>query len=76
MALFDTTAQNIQSIESGLDVLATLRRIYGQSKRLQQLLALYTAGTDTKFNAAINTTFTAAERTEINAMLTTLNTLV
>lgn len=76
MANFDTTALTLSSITQATSLLGGVRGLYSQAKQIQALLALYGAGTDPKFVAAINTIFSAAERTELNAMLTDVNALV
>ncbi len=76
MANFDTTPATLSSIGQAASLIGGIRGLYSQAKSMQSLLALYVAGTDPKFNAAINTIFTATERTELNAMLTQVNALV
>jgi len=75
MANFDTSDLTLQSVERAVSLLNTLRGTYTQGKAAQALLTLYAAGTDPKFNAAINTLFSQAERNELAAMLTDINTL-
>lgn len=75
MANFDTVDATIQSVSAAESVLNGVRSLYRQAKSTQTYLTLYAAGTDPKFNAAINTLFTQAERSELAAMLTDINTL-
>lgn len=49
---------------------------HNQCKAIQSALALYTAATDADFNAAINSIFTAGERSQLNQMLTQASNLV
>ena len=73
---FETTDQTIQSVAQATNLLNTIRTLYQQGKSVQSLLALYQAGTNPAFNAAINAMFTPGERTELGAMLTDVNVLV
>ena len=43
---------------------------------LRDALTLYQAGTDATFNAAFNSLFTPADRSELNTMITQLTTLI
>jgi hypothetical protein len=76
MALFDTIDATLQSVSAAQSLLSGIRGLYRQAKGTQTYLQLYAANTDPKFNAAVNTLFSAAERSELNAMLTQINTLI
>jgi hypothetical protein len=76
MANFDTSATKRQSVQKANNVLANIQAVYAAMKIVQTLMTLYQAGTDPTLNAAVNALFTAAERTEITAMLGGINTLV
>lgn len=52
------------------------RQIYGAGKAMQALKADYLAGADTALVAAVNALHPAAERSELSAMGTTLDTLL
>lgn len=66
----------MDSMGRAASVLPQLQQIYQQSQAVQGLITLYQAGTDPTFNNAVNTIFTPAERAQLSAMLTQLNTLV
>jgi len=76
MALFDNIDATLQSVSAAQSLLSGIRGLYRQAKGTQLYLTLYSAGTDAKFNAAVNTLYTSAERAELNAMLTDINTLL
>jgi hypothetical protein len=76
MADFTPTIQTIQSVNKAAGLLNAVRSVYGQAKAVQELMALYQAGTDTAFNAAVNAMFNSAQRTELADMLTDTNALV
>ena len=76
MANFDTSATRRESVKSANNLLPHIQHIYQSCKSAQTLLALYQAGTDATFNAAVNALFTSAERTELGQMLADINTLV
>jgi uncharacterized protein YciW len=77
MANFDNLTQTkLMSVQDATAFLNKVRALYIHAKEMQAVLAKYQANTDTTFNAAINTLFTASERTELAAMLTQVNALV
>jgi hypothetical protein len=65
-----------QSQYQAISLLDQVRSIYSQCKNAQANLVLYQAGTNAAFNAAINTLHPPAERTELNQMLTQINSLI
>ena len=76
MANFDTSATKRQAVKEANNLLPNIQSAYHQLKLIQEMLARYQAGTDPAFNGAINALFSAGERTELNAMLTSVNPLV
>lgn len=76
MANFDTAQAKRESVRNANNLLDFIQHIYQSSKQVQALLALYTAGTDPTFTAAINALYSGGERTELGAMLTDINTLI
>lgn len=76
MANFDGAAAKLQSARDATNLLQLLRATYTTAKQVQSALALYQAGTDPVFVAAINALFTSAERSELGAMGAQLATLV
>lgn len=76
MPNFDGAAARLQSARDATNLLQLLRATYATAKQVQAALALYQAGTDPTFNAAVNALFTAAERTELGAMGAQLAALV
>lgn len=66
----------LQAVQRAANLLQTVRAVYANGKELQAMLALYQVGSDPAFNAAVNALFSSAERTELNAMLVDVNTLV
>ncbi len=76
MANFDTSDVKANSLNQATSLLNDTRSLYTQAKSVQSKLALYQAGTDPAFNAAINALFSAAERTQLGQMLAKINDLV
>lgn len=77
MANFDSTTQTKRdSIYRAAGLLDRVRAVYGAAKGVQSEMALYQAGTDPTFNAAINALFSPAERQELGQMLSQINNLV
>jgi hypothetical protein len=76
MANFDTSTSKRQSVQRANNLLANIQSAYNAMKIVQGLMTLYQSSSDPVFNAAVNALFTVAERTEIAAMLTGVNTLV
>jgi len=76
MANFDNTGAKILAVGQASNLLGTLQSVYQQAKQLQILLLKYNANTDPVFTAAVNAVYTSAERTELGAMLTTVNALL
>lgn len=76
MANFDTYQAKSDAARKAFNLLAIIRNIYESGKQVQGALALYQAGTDAAFNAAVNAIFTTAERTELGQMLAQINALV
>ena len=76
MAFDETTKEAIQSVALGLGVWDEIRSVYQRAKSAQSRLILYQSGTDTKFNATVNTIHPAADRTRLGQMLTQINNLV
>lgn len=74
--MFELYAQKAESIQKATTVLADIRSIYTDAKRMQEKLALYNAATDLTFNAMIDALFSVAERTELGNMLAEVNALV
>ena len=72
---FDTAQTKIRAVGRAGNVLGLLRTVYTHADELQSLLATYQAGTDPTLNAAMNAVYTAAERVELAAMITQLQTL-
>jgi hypothetical protein len=72
---FDTAQTKINAVGRAGNVLGRLRTIYSYCKEIEAALALYAAGTDAAFNAAINALFTAPERAVLNDMLADIATL-
>lgn len=73
---FSSSDQRINSVNLATSLLGDVRSLYTQAKSVQTKLALYNAGSDATFNAAINALFTSADRTELATMLGHINTLV
>lgn len=73
---FETYDATVQSVSKGLDLLNQLRSLYANAKQAQEKLALYQAGTDTKFNNTINNVFTSGERSTLGSMLSNINSLI
>lgn len=76
MASFDTAQAKRESVRNANNLLDFIQHIYQSSKQVQALLALYQANTDPTFTAAINALYVSAERAELGAMLTDINTLI
>jgi hypothetical protein len=76
VANFDTHQEKANAARKAFNVLALVRSVYESGKQVQLALALYQAGTDPVFNAAVNALFTSAERTELGQMLAQINALV
>lgn len=74
--MFENTTTMLESVKAAQQLILDLRSIYQSSKLVQIKLALYQAGTDAVFNAAINALFNASERNDLSNMLTDINTLV
>ena len=66
----------IQSFYGAANFIDALRTTYQQAKVARNKIALYQAGTDPSFNAAINAIIPAADRTRIAAMKTQLDALL
>ena len=73
---FETSETKIRAVARAGNVLGKLRTVYLYGKEVQAALALYQAGTDPVFNAAVDAVFTSAERAELGVMLGEINTLV
>ena len=73
---FETIRPTIASVGLALGVFDEIRAVYFRAKSAQSRLLLYQAGTDTKFNNAINNIFSPTERTELGQMLTQLTNLI
>ena len=76
MADFSAIKTKRSSINNAYRLLDYVRGTYNAAKQAQTLLQLFQAGTDPTFNTAVNALFTAAQRTELAAMLTQINALV
>jgi hypothetical protein len=76
MAKFDKVATKVSAYQDVTGILAAIRTTYAQMKRLQGLLTRYNAGLDTEYIGAVNTMFTAADKTELGTVLTKINSLV
>lgn len=76
MANFDNSAVKRAAVQKAGGVLPNIQAIYQSMKIVQERMALYTAGTDAAFNAAVNALHTAGERTELGQMLAGIDTLV
>jgi hypothetical protein len=66
----------ITSIYNAAALLDDIAICYNQAKQMQSKLALYQAGTDPNFNAAINAIISPGDRARIAAMLTQSNALI
>lgn len=76
MANFDTFATKQAALHRAALYLHYARQVYTAGKAMQQLKADYVAGTDPVLAAAVNALFSSAERAELSAMQTTLDTLL
>lgn len=63
-------------MERAAALLPQLQEVYKQSQFAQAAINDYVANSDPTFNNAVNSIFTAGERSELQAMLTQLNSLV
>ena len=72
---FETAETKIQAVSRAGNVLGRLRTLYVYGKEIEAALALYQAGSDPAFNAAINALFSSAERAELGVMLGDITTL-
>ncbi len=72
---FLTAIDRIRAVEQAASALGMLRTVYNQATRLRGMLVLYQDGTDPTFNAAFNTLFTAADRSELATMINQLGAL-
>jgi hypothetical protein len=75
MANWDNTTARLQSARDATNLPQLYRALYSQAKLIQSALALYQAGSDPPFNAAVNALLTSAERTELNVMANQVNAL-
>lgn len=76
MANFDNSAAQGQSVHKANNILSNVQAVYNAAKIVQALMSLYQAGTDTTFNATVNSRFSQSERAELNQMLVQVNSLV
>lgn len=76
MANFDASTAKITAVRQAIAILVLIRNIYESSKQVQAALALYQAGTDPTFTAAVNALFSSAERSELGTMAQQINALV
>lgn len=76
MTNFDGSMTKRNAVQRANNVLANVQAVYQSMLIVQASMALYTAGTDTVFNAAVNALFSTGERTELGQMLAGINTLV
>lgn len=76
MANFDTSATRRESVKQANNLLDLVLHVYQSGKQVQTLLALFQAGTDPTFNAAVSALYSAAERQELATMLAQINTLI
>lgn len=76
MANFDNSQPTIQSMNQATGVLNAVRGAYAQLKTVQAFMALYTANTNPPFNAAVNTLFTPAERSELGNIAGDMGALI
>lgn len=75
MANFDSTSRaKIESVHTASRIVQIVYSVYAQAKSAQALLQLYGGGTDPVFVSAVNAMLTPSERTELNAVLTQINT--
>jgi hypothetical protein len=73
---FETAEIKIKAVGKAGNLLGQIRTLYTFGKNVQAALALYQAGTDPAFNAAVDALFSGAERAELGVMLGNINTLV
>lgn len=76
MANFDTSATKAASVKKASNILPNVHAVYEAMKIVQALMALYQAGTDATFTAAVNNLFNQSERTELGQMNAGITTLV
>jgi len=74
--MFSDYGTKSSSVLSGAQILTNVRSLYREANILAAKLALYQSATDPAFNAAVNATYTVAERAELAAMLTEVTALV
>ena len=72
---FETTESKISGAKKAINILGKIQTLYAYGKDVQEALALYQAGTDASYNAAVNALFTSGERTELLDMVTDIATL-
>lgn len=73
---FETYDQNVTAGNQALSLVNQIRSLYYSAKQVKEKLELYQAGTDPKFNQAINTVYPAEERAIIGSMLSQIATLL
>lgn len=76
MADFDAMTARMRAVRRATNLLAVARGAFEELKTLRTSLALYQAGTDPAFNAAVNALYTPTERAELAALIATSNTLL
>lgn len=76
MANFDASQARHAAVQKANTLLPNVQAVYQQMKIVQTSMALYQAGADPTFNAAVNALFSSSERTELGQMLAGINTLV
>lgn len=75
MANYTVIRQKMSSYGKAAGLLPQLQQIYQQSAQVSAAIALFQAGTDPDFNAALGVIFTAEERAQLVQMLTHVNNL-
>jgi len=75
MPNFETAQQRLQAIHRAITLINKLLQAYSICLELSSALELYQAGTDAAFNAAIDSSFDAAERDQLAQMLTQADSL-
>jgi hypothetical protein len=76
MAGFIDSDAKRQAVKRAMNLLDLVRGFYSQGKLIQEALALYQAGTDPAFNAAVNAIHDATQRQQHGQMLATVNTII
>ncbi len=76
MANYTTVRNRTNAYNRAAALLPQLQAIYQQAQAVQSALGDYNANTNPDFNAAIDSIFSTNERTQLAAMLTSLNSLV